>query len=328
LEFRRLARVEVGDWSGFPLNIEGRVPPLRQGYYVVEADAFPGGDAPKDFIRAYEYGVGRRSSPASWPSYIAKVGHKRYPSESITEHLMTRIGQCMGVRMAESKLVNASGQLRFMSRYFLEQDQSLVHGAEIFAGYLADPDFVQEVNKDRRVPDVFTFRDVWDAVTTLFPDESDELLGDFFRMLGFDAIVGNHDRHIYNWGVVTDVKGRRPTRFSPIFDTARGLFWNNRESDLWKYFAPTKLRRYVDFASPQLGCPARAGANHFQFLAVLLSDCPEYASSLQDLVASDVVGDVHALMQDEFSALISEQRRNLIGLCLAQRVEKFREVVS
>jgi len=51
------------------------------------------GDAPKDFLSIYEYGDGRRKSVGNWPSYIAKVGKKWYPNESITEHLLTRIGQ-------------------------------------------------------------------------------------------------------------------------------------------------------------------------------------------------------------------------------------------
>src|SRR5215467_4410528 len=47
------------------------------------------GDAPKDFFQIYEYGTAKRTALSSWPKYIAKVGHKWYPNESITEHLLT-----------------------------------------------------------------------------------------------------------------------------------------------------------------------------------------------------------------------------------------------
>lgn len=59
-------------------------------------------------------------------------------------------------------------------------------------------------------------------------------------MLVFDAIVGNNDRHFYNWGVIVDLKGMKPPRFSPVYDTARGLFWNQSEEWIEKLPCPTE----------------------------------------------------------------------------------------
>ena len=73
------------------------------------------GDAPKDFLRIYQYGQGRRSRPSRWPAWIAKVGHKYYPNESVTEHLLTRIGQFLGLKVADSQLMWFGGQLRFFA---------------------------------------------------------------------------------------------------------------------------------------------------------------------------------------------------------------------
>jgi len=84
------------------------------------------GEAPKSFIRVYDYQKGsiqRKSNSASWPLYIAKTGHKWYPLESITEHLIARIGTVLGLNMAHSRLVNAGGQVRFLSKYFLNPEK-------------------------------------------------------------------------------------------------------------------------------------------------------------------------------------------------------------
>jgi hypothetical protein len=51
------------------------------------------GDAPKDFITDTEYRPGHRSHRQRRESYIAKVGSKFYPNESIAEQLNTRIVQ-------------------------------------------------------------------------------------------------------------------------------------------------------------------------------------------------------------------------------------------
>ena len=123
---------------------------LRKGYYVI-IDTPIGGDAPKDFIRVYEYTPNskiRKVRPKSWSTYIAKVGHKHYPMESVTEYLLNQIGETMGFKMAESKLMHSHNQLRFLSKYFLTNpDNILDHGAQIFASYLGDIAFAEEVEE-------------------------------------------------------------------------------------------------------------------------------------------------------------------------------------
>src|SRR5690349_6224871 len=62
------------------------------------------GDAPKDFITDSEYRPGHRTRQQRSESYIAKVGSKFYPNESITEQLITEIGKIYGLKIADSKL--------------------------------------------------------------------------------------------------------------------------------------------------------------------------------------------------------------------------------
>jgi hypothetical protein len=78
-------------------------------------------------------------------AYIAKVGHKWYPMESITEYLMNRIGEVLGVNMAVSKLVIIQNQIRFLCKYFLKKNEQLVHGAEIFGSYVGSDDIIEHI---------------------------------------------------------------------------------------------------------------------------------------------------------------------------------------
>jgi len=71
-----------------------------------------------------------------WSYYIAKVGQKWYPIESINEHLLNRIGEVLDLNMAKSYLRLADNQIRFLSKYFTKKDEELVHGANIFSAYL------------------------------------------------------------------------------------------------------------------------------------------------------------------------------------------------
>ncbi len=267
---------------------------------------------------------------SDWPAYIAKVGHKFYPNESITEHFLTRIGQLLGLDIANSRLMWVRGQLRFLSEYFLRQDESLIHGAEIFAGYLADRDFVDQVGEERMEREIFTFQVVEDAVLNRFPDQAGLIMRGFVRLLGFDAIIGNNDRHHFNWGVITQVAGKRLPCFSPIFDTARGLLWNTDEAGLLANEPRIDqfLDRYVKQCYPMLGWDGAGKPNHFELIAKIVDHFPSYAADLMSLVQLDLLDRVESALHAEFDGLFSSRRQKFILKCLRKRTELYADVVT
>ena len=78
------------------------------------------------------------------------------------------------------------------------------------------------------------------------------------ELLVLDALIGNNDRHFYNWGIIRDLENKVKPKFSPIYDTARGLYWNvhditidtkmNNPKDLDKY-----IQKYCNDSSPKIG---------------------------------------------------------------------------
>ena len=332
---QRVSREEVINRSGFDISSDCELPPLRNGYYYTEVDQVIAGEAPKDFIRAYHYGKADRSKPRKWPAYIAKVGHKWYPNESITEHLLTRIGQILGLRMAESSLVSAHGQVRFLSRYFLEPNQSLVHGAEIFVGYLEDDEFVKEVDRHGATQDFFTFQFIREAIREQFPDQAPSILATYTRMLAFDAIVGNHDRHHYNWGVVVHERRPQEPYFSPIYDSARALFWNDSESrltDIVKHPDPNRLpnfiRRYVNKSRPKTGWDGEENPNHFDLIRKIVENYPDLRQVITNIGHDQLLRRVRQTLNSEFRPLMSPNRRDMIEYCLRHRLQQFKQAVG
>ena len=149
-------------WADFQTNWCAVIEPLHKGRYVVESTdvlSIPG-DAPKHFLRIKDYVPGKPSHlnrPSTWPAYIAKVGSKWYPVESITEHLITRIGQIAEVPVAQSQLRVVGTQVRFLSRYFLLRHESLTHGLDIFKRYLEDEALVHEIAENKQEKAFYTF---------------------------------------------------------------------------------------------------------------------------------------------------------------------------
>ncbi len=229
----------------------------------------------------------------------------------------------------------AHGQIRFLSRYFLKKKQTLVHGAQIFASYLEDEQFVEEVERARAAREIFTFQFVEEAIRARFPDETASLMEAFVRMLAFDAIVGNNDRHHYNWGGVVHALGAHEPYFAPIYDSARALFWNFSEDRLaarWKN-APSSerdrfLTRYIENSRPKTGCDGFSNLNHFQLIERLCDHHPSYHTALVDLYRPDLLKNVSALFRTEFRDLFSEQRKEIILECLARRLEEYGAIVN
>lgn len=327
MRFERLRPYPVLGRSGYEITYPSGIGALKEGKYGIVDEAVTG-DAPKEFLGVYEFEEGhtRQGAPRRWPRYIAKVGHKHYPNESVTEQLMTRIGELLGLNMAKSRLAWAHGQLRFMSRYFLTPGrESLVHGAEIFAGFLEDRDFVETVEKEDESRHLFTFQFVEDALEKMFPEQAVEILSGFTRMLCFDALVGNNDRHFYNWGVIKDVLEHRPPCFSPIFDTARGLFWNMKEENLVGYSEKARLAKYVKQCYPKTGWEGVKQPNHFQLIGHIAKERPALRPELGSLPCDGLADRVETLLHEEFVGLFTPLRIERILQCLDSRVKLYKE---
>src|SRR5690606_25903737 len=162
----------------------------------------------------------------TWVSYIAKTGEKWYPHESVVEYMINRIGQVLGLNMNEIGLYRINGQIRFLSKYFLNRKiESLTHGAEICGEYLDDIELAREISNDKTTSrELFTFEFITEAILHKFKSESENILLDLVKLITFDALAGNNDRHFYNWGVIVSKKKTTDKpRLAPIYDSARGL---------------------------------------------------------------------------------------------------------
>jgi hypothetical protein len=327
-----LCRAEIERRSGFEIVSHLGIRPLRSGFFR-KLDVAIAGAAPKDLLRVYQYGRGRKAHPGTWPAYIAKVGQKHYPNQSVTEHLLTRIGQTLGLTMANSCLMWVREQLRFLSEYFLREDESLIHGAEVFAGCAAnDSEFSRQIEEVDKAREIFSLQVVEAAVRSRFPVHAEAILQEFARLLAFDAVVGNNDRHFFNWGVITQVAGARPPRLAPIYDTARALFWNTDESVLAtfdrKHDFDRFLERYVLQCYPKTGWEGIKSPNHFELMRKIIQERPSYREALARLDTSGLPEKVQALLDGEFDGLVSARRKRFIVSCVRKRLACYNEAIT
>ena len=329
-----LKPLPIKDYSGFSPK-PGCIPFVKKHqYYIVKKTMT--GDAPKDFICYYHYGTGRKSNPKSWPHYIAKHGDKHYPIETITEHLLNRIGTCFGFEMAESELAWLGGQIRFLSKYFLNKpnEQILEHGADLYAGYLQDKDFVENVEKNHRSPDFFTVQFTHETLKYFFPKDHNRLMTDFIKLLFLDALLGNNDRHFYNWGIIRNLNTNELPRFSPIYDTARGLYWNDHEEKINAILKDkprllSAIGKYSNQSKPKTGWEGVKNINHFLLIEKLCTlEITQNCQTIKNLCSNIKLDNVFNMIDTEFLLLLSHQRRELIKMTLKYRFDIIQKIIT
>jgi HipA-like C-terminal domain len=315
------------------------IPALPRGFDVVGPDKISyGGDAPKSFID-FPYGEVLYAH-----AYFAKASRKQGPRECVTEALISAIGSGLPVRIAKFRLAIVPGtafgdpDVRFMSRFFLDttKREILTHGIELFAIAFG----MEEKAVRREIPrsaesDFYTVDLVEEVLrqTGRTGDEQSDLLDGLGRMLGFDAIVGANDRHPRNWGIIQSaIDPNAPYRFAPIFDTARGVFWNFSDEQLLKKARDqgrqTFLEKYANESTPLIGVPGTGACNHFDLVRHMLSSDRErpVARAVRKVINAFSMSRCEDTLHDRFGRLLSRYRLELIRDLLTFRNTKLKEI--
>jgi hypothetical protein len=242
--------------------------------------------------------------------------------------LITKIGEIYGLRIAESKLRLVDGQVRFMSKYFLNrQSEQLTHGAEIYELCLGKENYA-EIADNKAERDFFTFQMTREAIKDAFPGHLEGIIEGYVEMLTFDALIGHNDRHPYNWGVVVPIRKARAPRFSPIYDTARALFWNIPEKRVRQMLTDAKqLERYVDNCLPPIGWDGEQKVDFFRLIGLIWKNFARYRNSIEKFLPDTSLKQSFQIVEKEFAPLLSAERYKLIKRCLQLRQQRLCEAV-
>ncbi len=228
------------------------------------------------------------------------------------------------------------GLLRFLSRYFLNpMNEELVHGADILAGYLNEdsPHFVEEVDKQKLTREWFTIQFVESAVSNMFLYQKEEILHELVKLIIFDALVGNNDRHFFNWGVVRSIDGSFQPYFSPAYDTARGLFWNYSEEKLRGIVEVNKtvdshIKKYCKISRPKIGWKDEKNLNHFQlFNKIFENEFYMSAAEIKGLFPSSTLELMLTEVRQNFQPLLTVNRITMICKCLEYRFNELKKML-
>lgn len=162
-------------------------------------------------------------------------------TEDCSEKIASELAKCLHYDAAEIDLaVDLADNVGILSYIFTDKEHGITHtdAIRILSG-------INQQNKYYVVADVKT------KLERLYPNE--EIFAGLVKILLFDALVGEYDRHASNWGVLTLKDGSH--RISPIYDTASCLMREYRKCDLSEVFGIRKDQK--DFEQYLRRCPTK-----------------------------------------------------------------------
>jgi hypothetical protein len=220
-----------------------------------------------------------------------------------------------------------------MSRIFLQEGELLQHGSQLVSRLfgLADDDDREMPKGEAAERRFYTLEFVNSVLKEIAnpPDAFPRLRDGLARMLAFDAIVGSNDRHAQNWGVVVDASGGA-MRFSPIFDTARGLFWNIPDEVLEETDLAGKrisfVKDYAERSQPLITVTGRKNDNHFDVIGHVVEGGGPCAQAARHVISSFRPADVEGMLHRDFRHILSRRRLEYLNQLLHFRHGKLRTV--
>ena len=255
--------------------------------------------------------------------YLFKESNKRYPAEFWVEIVASEIGKLVGVKTPETYCARMGEKYAALIKFFLkiewdeknnrhERTETLFEGGDIITS--SNPTFDRKKGERHNIY----------TVEKIFLNyERGESFKEFLKILIFDAIIGNTDRHQDNWGFIFNNKTNTIV-LAPAYDNSTSLGSELLDEKLSDYFDENevKLIRYINKGKPHLRWSENGEdlerINHFQFLDNIYKEKPyisDYViemTSFSDVQVEEVLDKVSGIKIENPKYRLTQIRKNLI----------------
>ena len=277
------------------------------------------------------------NDPSSIEIYLFKESHKRYPSEFWAEIIASRIGELIGVPTPETYCARLEDKYAALVKCFLRvgwdhKNECYKTVDNLFEGgdfmMRSDPTFERKRGERHNIFDV-------ERIFKELDKECLWLFSHFLRILIFDTIIGNTDRHQDNWGFVNGKE--RSFGLAPAYDNSTSLGSELVEEKLDGFLENNaiRLRMYIDKGCPHMRW-SEDGLNlerldHFQFLEKLCKDKPYVISFINEMATfsdgqvENILSDLCQINITNPKYCLSETRRKLIKRIICTRRDILQE---
>lgn len=234
--------------------------------------------------------------------------------EDITELIAAKVGSILGLEMMKVEIVTRNNKRGCLLRNFVDEYRAKMHeeGGVLLESIADGYNELQNSNsKNKDLIDegfnMLTQFDYWSTIKDSFID-----------MLIFDIMIGNQDRHPFNWKILYFETGYR---FSPIYDNGASLGFRFEDEQLHEMVSNTvKLDRYVRKTRVKAGMFEKKHVKARDLLEYIQVSFPiEFQNSVRKLKSFDLVPYKQFIQS---LALLSEAQKDWLQLIVPYRREK------
>ncbi|MBS0289021.1 MAG: HipA domain-containing protein [Proteobacteria bacterium] len=254
----------------------------------------------KEYYEVYQEGA-REKASFVWPEkpavphsfcipsrlYMFKLSRGVYPEQFWIEIFAYQLGCLIDVPVPPAFVAydSENKQAGALIEWFYNQDEDLyLRGGDIMQSLIEDYDV--EKGLKHNLQSIF-------AYLKSLNRGANNWMRAWVKMLTFDALLGNSDRHQGNWGIVTkkgllpqgNDEGKEPMRMmSPAFDNGTSMGIEIQEKDFEKFNDSRHMERYLNKGKPHLkwdlNQDRKTRDNHESFIKKMIQAYPDYKEDM------------------------------------------------
>ena len=212
--------------------------------------------------------------------YLFKKSSHRYPDQFWVEIIAYRLGCLMNISVPPSFVaIDHNGQVGSLIEWFYnDRDKSFseyIEGGDLIMGFI--PDF------DRKKGLKHNLCTIIEIMSKLVNDQAMSFSEDWkqywAKVLIFDSVIGNTDRHQDNWGICIYKKHSEKALiiFSPVFDNGTSMGHEILEQNILQFEEYEKMKKYVQKGTHHMKWELKdkLRINHIDFICKFFKEFPE-----------------------------------------------------
>jgi len=288
----------------------------------------------KDFsdwlvYEGFHEGSGRSEKIWLKNSITDQIGLFKYRKDQntkdhISEKLASDLTALLEIPCAHVELGIFHGREGSMSFLINQAGEDLIEGIWLINEYY--PSYSAEKMYDDGVDEYYSIEMLTTAI------QKYGLLPDLLRMLVFDYLIGNTDRHQNNWAIIS--KGEREYAFSPLYDNSSSLCCYVQEQHLgsllgndarrWNTLVRTKSLSIV-----RIDKKNRKRPRHEEVIAYIWEHYSDQVQGFIEQIQHKITeSNIDQLLSDYPENQLSMERKELIKRFLLAKVRLINEIID
>lgn len=209
--------------------------------------------------------------------------------------------------------------------YLINKDkEDLIEGIWLINKYY--PNYSAEEMYDASLAEYYSIKMLVKSI------EKYGLLKDLLKMVVFDYLIGNSDRHQNNWAIITN--GDKVYKFSPLYDNSSSLCCYILDEDVKNYLG-SDLRRINSIVKTNSKSMVRIDEKNKKrptHADVIVYINKQYNEEVKDFIKQIQINitanNIDILLANYPETLLSNERKKLITLFMLEKVKLLSSIID